>query len=142
MRRTKIVATLGPATSSAEKIVGLMEAGVNVFRLNFSHGNREMHKSNIDLIREESKKIGRPVGVLQDLQGPKIRITTFKDGKIELEEGASFKLTCDDESPGDQSRVGVTYKNLFNDVKVGDTLLLDDGRLALISLVLTSRYQL
>lgn len=130
-RRTKIVATLGPATSNAEKIVELIEAGVNVFRLNFSHGDKETHKNNIDLIRQESKRLGRSIGVLQDLQGPKIRTATFKDGKIELVEGAKFDLTCDDDSPGDQKRVGVTYTGLYNDVKVGDALLLDDGRLAL-----------
>ncbi len=131
MRRTKIVATLGPASSDAEMIVKLMEAGVNVFRLNFSHGSREMHRKNIDLIRKEAARLERPVGVLQDLQGPKIRVATFEDGKVVLEAGESFNLTCDDDSPGDKTRVGVTYKNLYNDVKLGDTLLLDDGRLAL-----------
>lgn len=130
-RRTKIVATLGPATSNAEMIKKLIGSGVNVFRLNFSHGSQEMHKENIDLIRAESKKLGRPIGVLQDLQGPKIRTATFKDGKIDLIEGAKFNLTCDDSSPGDQKRVGVTYTNLYNDVRGGDALLLDDGRLAL-----------
>ncbi|MCA9837682.1 MAG: pyruvate kinase [Trueperaceae bacterium] len=130
-RRTKIVATLGPATSNAEMIVKLIESGVNVFRLNFSHGSREMHKNNIDLIRGESKRLGRPIGVLQDLQGPKIRIAKFKNDKIELNVDDKFNLTCDDDSPGDQTRVGVTYKGLCNDVKVGDALLLDDGRLAL-----------
>lgn len=130
-RRTKIVATLGPATSNAEMIVKLIEAGVNVFRLNFSHGNRETHKNNIDLIRSESKRLDRPIGVLQDLQGPKIRIAKFANDKIELKQGDKFDLCCDDDSPGDQQRVGVTYKGLCNDVKVGDTLLLDDGRLAL-----------
>ena len=130
-RRTKIVATLGPASSDSKMIVKLMEAGVNVFRLNFSHGTKEVHKNNIDLIRKEAKRLGHPVGVLQDLQGPKIRVMTFEDKKVELKEGASFKLTCDDDSPGDSSRVGVTYKNLYSDVKGGDTLLLDDGRLAL-----------
>ncbi len=130
-RRTKIVATLGPATSDAGKIVQLMEAGVNLFRLNFSHGTKDVHKSNIDLIRKQSERLGRPVGVLQDLQGPKIRTATFEKGKVELKEGDTFILTCDDDTPGDSHRVGVTYKNLYNDVKGGDTLLLDDGRLAL-----------
>ena len=80
-RRTKIVATLGPASSDGKMIVKLMEAGVNVFRLNFSHGTKEVHKKNIDLIRKEAKRLGHPVGVLQDLQGPKIRVMTFEDGK-------------------------------------------------------------
>lgn len=130
-RRTKIVATLGPASSNPEMIVRLMEAGVNVFRLNFSHGTRDVHKNNIDLIRQESKRLGYPVGVLQDLQGPKIRTTTFEKGKVDLKEGQAFSLTCGDDSPGNKDRVGVTYKNLYNDVKVGDILLLDDGRLSL-----------
>ena len=131
IRRTKIVATLGPASSSPEMIVKLMEAGVNVFRLNFSHGEKEFHKHNIELIREHSKRLGFPVGVLQDLQGPKIRTATFENGKIELEQGQRFLLTCDDDSPGDNTRVGVTYKGLYNDVKAGDALRLDDGRLEL-----------
>jgi pyruvate kinase len=129
-RRTKIVATLGPASSSREMIVKLMEAGVNVFRLNFSHGSRDMHRSNIEMIRQEGERLGLAVGVLQDLQGPKIRIGTFAEGRVLLEVGNRFDLTCDDDSPGDQERVGVTYKGLCGDVKIGDTLLLDDGRLA------------
>lgn len=130
-RRTKIVATLGPASSDAKMIVKLIEAGVNVFRLNFSHGSKDMHKKNIDLIRKEADKLKRPVGVLQDLQGPKIRTATFENDKVELKTGDKLSLTCDDDSPGDKTRVGVTYKNLYNDVKGGDALLLDDGRLAL-----------
>ena len=130
-RRTKIVATLGPATSNAKSIVELINAGVNVFRLNFSHGSKDMHKANLELIRKESKKLGRPIGILQDLQGPKIRTATFEKGKITLKEGDTFSLTCDDDSPGNQERVGVTYTNLYNDVRGGDALLLDDGRLAL-----------
>ncbi len=131
VRRTKIVATLGPASGNAEIITKLIEAGVNVFRLNFSHGSKDVHKANIELIRRESKRLGRAVGVLQDLQGPKIRTGTFADGEVTLEPGATFTLTCGDDSPGTSERVGVTYRNLFNDVKGGDTLLLDDGRLAL-----------
>jgi pyruvate kinase len=131
LRRTKIVATLGPATGNPEMIKKLVDAGVNVFRLNFSHGDRETHKHNIDLIRAEGERLDYPIAVLQDLQGPKIRTATFAEGKVELVEGASFSLTCDDDSPGDIERVGVTYTNLYADVKLGDTLLLDDGRLSL-----------
>ena len=130
-RRTKIVATLGPATNNAEMITRLIEAGVNVFRLNFSHGTKETHRENIALIRNEAERLQRPIGVLQDLQGPKIRVGTFEDGKVTLTEGDTFTLTCTDESPGDQERVGVTYRNLCQDVRGGDVLLLDDGRLAL-----------
>ena len=130
VRRTKIVATLGPASSTPEMIVRLMEAGVNVFRLNFSHGTREMHRSNIELIREQSGRLKRPVGVLQDLQGPKIRTGAFAEGEVELRQGDTFALTCGDDRPGDRSRVGVSYAGLYNDVKVGDLLLVDDGRLS------------
>ncbi len=131
VRRTKIVATLGPASSDPKVIKRLIEAGVNVFRLNFSHGSREMHQKNVEFIRAEAERLGNPVGILQDLQGPKIRTATFVEGKVMLTEGQSFLLTCGDNSPGDATRVGVTYTNLYTDVKVGDALLLDDGRLAL-----------
>ena len=130
-RRSKIVATLGPASSSPEMIAALVKAGVNVFRLNFSHGTREMHEQNVALIRKEAERSGRSVGILQDLQGPKIRVGVFAEGRIQLEPGARFNLTCDDDSPGDQERVGVTYTGLAGDVAPGDTLLLDDGRLSL-----------
>ena len=88
-RRTKVVATLGPASSDADTITRLLEAGVNVFRLNFSHGSKETHRTNVGLIREEAKRLGRAVGILQDLQGPKIRIATFADDEIVLEPGAT-----------------------------------------------------
>jgi pyruvate kinase len=109
----------------------LIHAGVNVFRLNFSHGSRDDHRNNVSKIREISAKLNLPIAILQDLQGPKIRTATFAEGKITLEEGQTFRLTCDDDSPGDETRVGVTYTNLCNDVAEGDSLLLDDGRLAL-----------
>ena len=90
--RTKIVATLGPATASAEKITELFNAGVDVFRLNFSHGLQADHKANYDIIRELEHKIRRPIAVLMDLQGPKLRIGAFTDGAVALEEGATFRL--------------------------------------------------
>ena len=130
-RRTKIVATLGPATETPEKIEQLILAGVNVFRLNFSHGQQSDHRDRLVNIRKVSNKLGRPVAILQDLQGPKIRTTTFAKGKAELIKGTNFKLTCDDDSPGNEFRVGVTYKDLYRDVKPNDELLLDDGRLKL-----------
>ena len=131
VRRTKIVATLGPASGSLETIIDLIEAGVDVFRLNFSHGDREIHKCSIECIRQASKQLNRPTAILQDLQGPRIRIGTFVEGQVELKGGDAFDLTCSDDSPGDRTRVGVTYPNLFADVKIGDDLLIDDGRLVL-----------
>ena len=130
-RRTKIVATLGPATSDETTIEALVDAGVDVFRLNFSHGSHDLHEANVERIRKVSERRGRAVGILQDLQGPKIRTERFADGEVTLEPGATFRLTCDDDSPGDETRVGVTYRNLCEDVKPGDALLLDDGRLKL-----------
>jgi pyruvate kinase len=130
-RRTKIVATLGPATSSEERIEQLIAVGVDVFRLNFSHGDRAVHEANVQRIRAAAEKAGRPVGILQDLQGPKIRIGRFAEGAIMLEPGMRFVMDCASDAPGDVHRVGVSYKGLARDVKEGDSLLLDDGRLAL-----------
>jgi pyruvate kinase len=130
-RRTKIVATLGPASSAPERIRELMEAGVDVFRVNFSHGTADVHRTNVQRVREVADELGRTVGVLQDLQGPKIRVGKFADGQVVLVPGEPFALTCADDAPGDAARVGVTYKGLCRDVKPGDALLLDDGRLAL-----------
>jgi pyruvate kinase len=130
-RRTKIVATLGPASSSDERIVALIEAGVDVFRLNFSHGERADHESNVRRIRAAATAAGRAVGILQDLQGPKIRVGRFAEGSVALMAGQRFVLDCSSDAPGDATRVGVTYKGLGRDVHEGDALLLDDGRLAL-----------
>ncbi|MDJ0655520.1 MAG: pyruvate kinase [Xanthomonadales bacterium] len=129
--RTCIIATLGPASRDPDTIGELIEAGVNVFRLNFSHGDAEDHRKAVAAIREQSSRTLRPIGILQDLQGPKIRIGKFADGSIELKSGDSFTFTCDDDSPGNQERVGVTYKGLSGDVKRGDPILLDDGKLRL-----------
>lgn len=132
LRRTKIVATLGPATESEEQLQKLIEAGVNVVRLNFSHGEIEDHKARAQVIRQISARLNRPVAILGDLQGPKIRIARFQNGKIHLPDGARFNLDAslplDD---GDETQVGLGYKDLPNDCKVGDILLLDDGRISL-----------
>jgi len=129
-RRTKIVATLGPSTDDPKVIEEIIRAGVDVVRLNFSHGQPEDHKNRARMVRESAASMGRHVAILGDLQGPKIRIDRFKEGKILLEDGAPFifdaALGKDD---GDQERVGLTYKQLVDDVREGDTLLLDDGRL-------------
>ena len=109
-RRTRIVATLGPATDSKEMIGRLLIAGVNVFRLNFSHGDQDLHRQTVANIRAVSEEFDIPVGILQDLQGPKIRVGRFEKDKVTLKEGARFDLTASDDSPGTQERVGVTYR--------------------------------
>ena len=130
MRRTKILATLGPATDDPKVMDRVIEAGVDVVRINFSHGTHQEHQDRADKVRNRARAHGRQVGVLCDLQGPKIRIERFKNGKITLNEGDTFILdTALDSGAGDQQRVGMAYKDLPQDVKRGDTLLLDDGRL-------------
>ncbi|MEW6678131.1 MAG: pyruvate kinase [Pseudomonadota bacterium] len=128
LRRTKIVATLGPACTDPKVLDKMMEAGVDVVRLNFSHGTPEEHQQRCELVRSLAKTRARAVGVLVDLQGPKIRIGKFKDGKITLKPGDKFILDADCKL-GDQERVGLDYKELVKDVARGATLLLDDGRL-------------
>lgn len=130
-RQTRIVATVGPASCSPERVEQLILAGVNVFRMNFSHGTHAFHRENYLTIREIAGKLQKPVGILQDLQGPKIRVATFEEGAVFLEKGQNFALTCDDDSPGNAERAGVTYTGLWRDVEEGDDLLLDDGRLKL-----------
>lgn len=133
MRRTKIVATLGPGSSSSEVILEMMRAGVDVFRLNFSHGSHEEQKHRVDLIRSCSEETGRIVGILADLQGPKIRTHKFKDGRVQLIRGETFILDAAlGKNEGTQERVGLTYKALPKDVKKDDILLLDDGRVELV----------
>ncbi len=132
MRRTKIVATLGPGSSSSEVILEMIRAGVDVFRLNFSHGSHEEQKHRVELIRECSESTGRIVGILADLQGPKIRTHKFKDGVVQLIRGEIFILDAAlGKDEGTQERVGLAYKDLPKDVKPGDVLLLDDGRVEL-----------
>lgn len=131
-RRTKIIATLGPSTDDPKMLDKIIEAGVDVVRLNFSHGTPEEHVVRAEKIRNRARAHGRQVGVLADLQGPKIRIEKFKQGKVTLEEGETFVLdTKLGKEDGTVERVGVAYKELPNDVKRGDTLLLDDGRIVL-----------
>ncbi|ODN43369.1 pyruvate kinase [Piscirickettsia litoralis] len=130
IRRTKIVTTLGPATETPEALERVLSAGANVVRLNFSHGEAEDHMRRAELVREISKKLDLNVAILGDLQGPKIRIARFKNGKVVLEKGADFILDASlDSQAGDATQVGIDYKELPNDVDSGDVLLLDDGRL-------------
>jgi pyruvate kinase len=131
MRRTKIVATLGPASNSPEQVGQLIEAGVDVVRLNFSHGNHEEHARNIALVREAAQAAGRPIAILQDLQGPKIRTGPLaNDQPVELKAGQKFSITVRDVM-GSAALVGTTYKQLPHDVRAGDTLLVSDGLLEL-----------
>ncbi|ROQ19740.1 MULTISPECIES: pyruvate kinase [Marinimicrobium] len=132
LRRTKIVSTLGPASEAPEMLEKLILAGVNVVRLNFSHGSPEEHKQRAENVRAIAAKHDRFVAVLGDLQGPKIRISRFKDKKIELKLGDKFVLDADlGRDEGDQNQVGIDYKELPGDCKPGDNLLLDDGRVVL-----------
>ncbi|MGD8926661.1 MAG: pyruvate kinase, partial [Thioalkalispiraceae bacterium] len=130
LRRTKIIATLGPSTDDPKMLDKILEAGVDVVRINFSHGSEEEHIERAEKVRNRARAHGRQVGVLADLQGPKIRIEKFKNGKVTLQEGDTFILdtTCGSDA-GDSERVGLAYKDLPKDVKRGDTLLLDDGRI-------------
>jgi len=126
-RATKIVATLGPASSSKEQLAGLVAAGIDVVRLNFSHGTADDHRQRVETLRAVAHHAGRVVGVMADLQGPKIRIGKFANGPIALKAGQHFILdaTC---ALGDATRVGLDYPELVDDVVAGDVLLLDDGR--------------
>jgi len=127
LRRTKIVATIGPATSSPEVLRALIEAGATTLRLNFSHGTHEDHQRNIRLIRQLSFELNQPVGILQDLQGPKIRLGKFKDGPIVLKNDDTYILTSIP-TPGTQEISSVTYEPLADEVPVGAIIMLDDGR--------------
>lgn len=130
MRRAKIVATLGPATASYESILELVQSGMDVARLNLSHGSYEDHTRSYERIRRASDETGRGVGILVDLQGPKIRLGTFDAGPVLLEAGATFTITTED-VPGDAEIASTTYAGLPGDVRSGDMILIDDGRVAL-----------
>lgn len=127
MRRAKIVCTLGPAVESPEKIRELIAAGMNMARLNLSHGGYVEHQKRLDQVRAAAKQAGAPIAILVDLQGPKIRLGRFKDGPHDLERGDVFTITTD-EIEGSKDRVGTTYKGLPGDCKPGDRILIDDGK--------------
>lgn len=131
-RRTKIVATLGPATDDPERLTRMVQGGLDVARINFSHGNRDDQRARVKRLREVAERCGREVGVMGDLQGPKIRIRRFRDGRVVLKEGDRFFLdSALGGGEGTQEGVGVAYENLHRDVKSGDVLLLDDGQITL-----------
>lgn len=132
LRRTKILATLGPSTDKPGVLEELFDAGIDVVRLNFSHGSAQDHIDRANRVRELSKKTGRRVGILADLQGPKIRIERFKENKVWLDEGQDFALDINlGKYDGDHTQVGISYEPLAREVKPGTRLLLDDGRVVL-----------
>lgn len=132
-RQTKIVVTLGPSLVGAEKYGSAIQAGANVFRANFSHGTREEHAECIHQLRQLSHQLEHPIAILADLQGPKIRIASFKNSPIDLKAGETFTIDLDlAEDEGDQERVGCNYQLLAQDLRAGDRLLLDDGHLELL----------
>ena len=131
LRRTKIVATIGPATSHPDVLRSLIEAGANTFRLNFSHGDHEDHRRSIRLIRQVSFELNQPVGVLQDLQGPKIRLGRFKDGPITLKKNDPYVLTSVP-MQGTQEKSSISYDRLAEEVPEGSRILLDDGKVEML----------
>ena len=130
MRRAKIVCTLGPATDSFEQIKSMIEAGMNVARINMSHGSHAEHEGRYHRVRKAAEETGRSVGILADLQGPKIRLETFEEGPVELERGDSFTITTES-VPGDRHICGTTYKGLPGDVSKGERILINDGAVSL-----------
>jgi pyruvate kinase len=129
-RRTKIIATIGPASSSEAQIAALASAGVDLFRVNFSHGAHSEHAARIDAIRAVEAKLGKPVGILADVQGPKLRVGAFAEGRVSLQKGKRFRLDLDP-TPGDEDRVQLPHPEIIAAATIGSNLLLDDGRLRL-----------
>ena len=126
MRKTKIICTIGPACGNEETLTQMCLAGMNVARLNFSHGSHEDHKKMIDLIKKVRKKLNLPIAIMLDTKGPEYRIKTFKDNKVTLKDGDRFAFTVE-EIEGDETRVSVNYKGLIDDLEVGDTVLVNNG---------------
>jgi pyruvate kinase len=130
-RHARIVATLGPASSTPERIEALYQAGVDMFRLNFSHGTHADHRARVETIRALERRVDRPVAILMDLQGPKLRVGTFKDGKVDLTPGERFRLDLDRDTPGDVARAPLPHPEIFEALVHGAELLLDDGKIRL-----------
>ena len=129
-RKAKILATLGPASSSKEMIRELFRAGADVFRLNFSHGSHDDHRERYDTIREIEAELDRPIGILADMQGPKLRIGNLKGGEVTLKAGQRYRLDLD-ETPGDDKRAPLLHPEIFAAISAGTSLLIDDGKLRL-----------
>ena len=126
MRRTKIVCTLGPSTDKEDVLRNLMKNGMNVARMNFSHGTHEEQKARLDMIKKLREELNLPVAALLDTKGPEIRIGDVEGGKLELKPGQEFTLTTE-EMLGTEKKVTITYKELYKDVEPGDSILIDDG---------------
>jgi len=126
MRKTKIVCTIGPACQNEQVLTKMCENGMNVARLNFSHGSYEEHKNNIELVKRVREKLGLPIAIMLDTKGPEYRIKSFKDGKITLNEGDTFTFTTED-IEGTEKKVSVNYKGLPHDLEIGDKILLNNG---------------
>ena len=127
LRQTKKLATLGPASDTKEKIRELIEAGVNAFRLNFSHGEHKDHKAMLDIIRDLETEMQRPIGIVADMQGPKLRIGTFKDGRIEVSRGQKIRFDSNPEA-GDESRVYMPHPEIFGSLEKDGLFFIDDGK--------------
>ena len=128
MRKTKIICTMGPSTESEEVLRDLMLAGMDVARINFSHGTHEEALKKINSIKKVREELDMPIAILLDTKGPEVRIKDFKKGKVELKEGQKFTL-CTDDVEGDETQVSITYTNLPKDVKTGTRILIDGGSL-------------
>jgi pyruvate kinase len=131
-RKVKILATLGPASSDEAMIRKLFEAGADVFRINMSHASHDLMRELVRRLRNVEKEVGRPIGILADLQGPKLRVGKFKDGKADLVAGQTFTLD-DNDTPGDNTRVFLPHPEILEAVEPGHRLLIDDGKLALVA---------
>ncbi|HCO74823.1 MAG TPA: pyruvate kinase, partial [Clostridium sp.] len=127
MKKTKIVCTMGPTTDEKEIIKKLIENGMNAARLNFSHGSHEEHKRRIDMVKEARAELEKHIAILLDTKGPEIRTGNFENGTVELKEGTTFIVHCGEDIIGDETKCSITYKNLYKDVKPGNTLLINDG---------------
>nr|MCR4674787.1 pyruvate kinase [Lachnospiraceae bacterium] len=130
-RKTKIICTIGPASQDQDTLRKLMLAGMNVCRLNFSHGDYDEQRGKLQNIRAVREELNLPIATLLDTKGPEIRLKEFKDGFIMLEEGQDFTL-CTEDVVGDETKVSITYKGLTSDVKIGDHILIDDGLIEMI----------
>lgn len=130
-KRTKIVCTIGPATASKEKILELLQSGMDIARINFSHSNHDSHEKTFDILRECEQESGRPLGILADLQGPKIRTSKVKNDSIELINGSKIFINNQPDYIGDEEEIGCTYTNIITDLDIDHKILIDDGKLVL-----------